>query len=77
MDFRSMLMPVPLTSPFSMKGYHVWCPTMARTSDGRCHLLFSRWPFETGHHAWATDSEIAYATAEHPLGPYTFQKVIL
>ncbi|MBD0379740.1 glycoside hydrolase family protein [Paenibacillus sedimenti] len=77
LDFHQWMNPVPRTATFSMPGYHVWCGTMSKTEDGVCHLLFSRWPEETGHNGWVTHSEIAYATADHPLGPYSFQGVIL
>ncbi len=45
--------------------------------DGVCHMLFSRWPRRLGFGAWATHSEVAYATAEKPEGPYTFRSVAL
>lgn len=60
-----------------MSGWLVWCGTAVRTSDGLYHMLFSRWPERLGHDAWVTHSEIAYATATNPIGPYTFQRVVL
>ncbi len=77
MDFAQLLRPVPRRSVFEMEGWLVWCGTMVRTPDGVCHLLFARWPRELGHSAWVTHSEIAHATSVDPLGPYTFQSVIL
>jgi predicted GH43/DUF377 family glycosyl hydrolase len=50
---------------------------MTRTADGACHLYYSRWPRDKGHNAWVTHSEVAYATAPGPLGPYTHQGVAL
>jgi len=48
---------------------------MVRTDDGICHLFYARWPkpFER----WIDRSEVAYATADHPLGPYIFKSVVL
>jgi hypothetical protein len=45
---------------------------MVRTADGVCHFLVARWRVEYGFSAWATHSEIGYATASEPTGPYTF-----
>lgn len=50
---------------------------MVRGVDERCHLLYARWPRALGHAAWVTDSEIAYATAVDPLGPYEHQGIAL
>ena len=72
-----MIRPVPLRARFELPDYYVWCGTLARAGDGAFHLLFSRWPRELGHNAWVTHSEIAYATARDPLGPYQFQGVVL
>lgn len=62
---------------FSLPEHMVWCASMARTDDGVCHLYFSRWPRAFGHSAWVTHSEIAYATAERPEGPYRYRGVAL
>jgi hypothetical protein len=77
MDFQQLMQPVPRTAMFEMEGYHVWCSTVVQTPDGQCHMLFSRWKQELGHHAWVTHSEVGYATADHPMGPFTFQHVVL
>jgi len=50
---------------------------MVRTGDGICHLFYSRWSKEFEFKDWIFRSEIAYATANQPDGPYTFQKVAL
>jgi hypothetical protein len=50
---------------------------MVRTTDGVCHMAVARWPREAGFNAWATHSEIAYATAADPLGPYTMHHTLL
>ena len=72
-----MIQPVPLTAKFEDPGYIVWCGTMLRDEQGKCHLFYSRWPRALGHYAWVTHSEVAHAVADHPLGPYKFVSVAL
>lgn len=72
--FSDLLMPVPRTAQLSNEDYRVWGASMIRTDDGVCHLFYSRWPKE---HQWVTHSEIAYAVADNPLGPYSHVDVAL
>jgi hypothetical protein len=76
-ELRRRLRPIEPRSLFMMDDWCVWCGTATITPDGVSHLLFSRWPRARGHAAWVTHSEIAYATATDPTGPYTFQHVAL
>ncbi len=71
------ILPVQKKSQFHMEGYCVWGGSMSRTSDGRCHLLFSCWPEREGFEAWVLSSQIGYAVADDPLGPYEFQGLAL
>ncbi|MEM6393274.1 MAG: glycoside hydrolase family protein [Planctomycetota bacterium] len=71
------LLPVPRHAQFSDPDFYIWGASMTRTPDGTCHLLYARWPRSAGHDAWVTESEIAHATADDPLGPYTHQSVVL
>ncbi len=77
LDFSRLLKPVQARSVLKSAEWFIWCSTMVRTRDGTCHLFFSRWPKKEGFNAWVTHSEVAYATAKDPLGPYVFQKVAL
>lgn len=77
LDFKSMISPVPATAKFVDKNFYIWGGSMVRDTDGKCHLLYSRWPRELGHNAWVTHSEIAHAVAENPLGPYQHFDVAL
>jgi len=72
-----MIRPAPRAARFAMRRWLVWGGSMARTPDGTCHLLFSRWPRTLGHRGWCTHSQIAHATAAHPLGPYRFRGIAL
>jgi hypothetical protein len=76
-SLRARLQPLQRHSVFGDPDWLIWCGTAARTSDGQCHLLYSRWPKSLGHGAWVTHSEIAYATAPTLLGPWTHQHVAL
>ena len=71
------LYPIQRQSKFMLDEFLVWCGSMVRTPDGRCHLFFSRWPRSEGFEAWVTHSEIGYAVADDPLGPYRFECVTL
>lgn len=64
------LLPAPPRALFRDPDYYIWCGSMVRTDDGKCHLFYSRWPRKLGHYAWVTHSEIAHAVADSPLGPY-------
>ncbi|NQU44567.1 sucrase [bacterium] len=77
LEFSKLVQPVRRESVFKMDGWIIWGASMARTDDGVCHLLVARWPKDKGHNAWVTHSDIIHATADNPLGPYTFQGVAL
>ncbi|OAM91798.1 sucrase [Termitidicoccus mucosus] len=76
-DLARWIQPVPDHAVFREPGWFVWCGTMVRGADGRCHLYYSRWRREEGFYAWVTHSEIAHAVADHPLGPYRHADVAL
>jgi hypothetical protein len=76
-DLGAMLQPVPKHSILEHEDYWVWGASMVRTQDGTCHLFYSRWSKEFEFKDWIYQSEIAYATAAQPDGPYTFQRVVL
>ncbi|WP_168565474.1 glycoside hydrolase family protein [Crateriforma spongiae] len=77
MNLHAMLGPVPASAKFIDEGYYIWGGSMVRDADGKCHLLYSRWPRDLKHGAWVTHSEIAHAVADHPLGPYRHVDVAL
>ncbi|OCT13092.1 hypothetical protein A8709_20290 [Paenibacillus pectinilyticus] len=70
MNFQERLRPVPAQAKFELAGWHVWCGSMTRDEEGTYYLFYSRWPERAGFDAWVTHSEIAYAVADHPLGPF-------
>lgn len=77
LDFTSLIQPVPLGARLEDPEYYIWCSSMVRDEEGVCHLYYSRWPRELGHYAWVTHSEIAYAVADDPIGPYRHVEVVL
>ena len=69
--------PIRKHSMLRLDDFFVWGGSMTRVDNGKCHIFFSLWHRAKGFDAWVTDSKIAYATADTPLGPYKFKKIIL
>ncbi|MFV0346683.1 MAG: glycoside hydrolase family protein [Bacteroidales bacterium] len=76
-DFGKMIQATPRHSVLESDEYWIWGASMVQTDDGICHLFYSRWPKSGPFSDWLFHSEIAYATAKNPDGPYSFQKVII
>jgi hypothetical protein len=78
MAFIERLLPAPVNGGFGLNDYWVWCGSVIRGDDGRCHMFASRWsqryPFFEGY---VIESEIVRAEADTPEGPYTFHEVVL
>ena len=80
LDLGAMVQPVPLSAKFTDPNYHIWCGSCVKGPDGKYHLFYSRWPknnpngFAPG---WAIWSEVAYAVADDPGGPFTHVNVAL
>jgi hypothetical protein len=71
LDLGSRVEPLPAVNRFGEKGFFVWCGAPVKGPDGRYHLFYSRWPVKVGFApGWAIHSEIAYAVADAPAGPY-------
>ncbi|MDD4869438.1 MAG: glycoside hydrolase family protein [Kiritimatiellae bacterium] len=77
LDIGTMIQPVPVKAKFCDPEYDIWCGSMVRSDDGKCHLYYSRWPRKLGHQAWVTHSEVAHAVADNPFGPYKHVDVAL
>lgn len=72
---RETFQPVTRDCVFSEDGYYVWCSSLFRHGDAY-YLAYSRWKRELGFEAWVTDSEIALAKSDSPLGKFTYVKTI-
>ena len=57
--------------------WNIWCGSVVEGYDGKYHLFYSRWPKTSGHESWISHSEIAYAVANQPEGPYETVNVAL
>jgi hypothetical protein len=80
LDLGAMVRPVPAESKFAVDGFFVWCGAPVKGTDGKYHLFYSRWPVANPNGfapGWAICSEIAYAVADRPLGPYRHVNVAL
>jgi len=78
LDLGARVQPVPPAAHFSHPDWHIWCGAPIQGDDGKFHLLYSRWPVAVGFApGWAIHSEIAYAVADQPLGPYRHVNVAL
>lgn len=72
------LLPAPIGGGFRMEGYWVWCGSVIRGEDGRCHMFASRWPKAYAMHpGWIFKSEVVRASSDRPEGPYEFEEVVL
>lgn len=69
-------LPIQRDHCFREEGWHVWCASVVRDSNGLYHLFYSRWPKSTGYDAWVTHSEIARATSDSMEGPFKHESVV-
>lgn len=67
----------PKEGAFRMDDWIVWGGSVIKADDGKYYMFASRWPKKLTMNAWVTNSEIVLAVSDKPLGPYTFEKVIL
>ncbi len=76
--FIDRLLPAPRDGGFWMDDYWVWCGSVIQGEGGRYHMFASRWPktypFFDGYRV---ASEVVRAVAETPVGPYTFEEIVL
>lgn len=76
--FSTLLRPAPRAGGLAMEDYWVWCGSVVRGEDGRCHMFASRWPraypFFDGYR---THSEIIRAVADEPTGPFRYEQTVL
>jgi hypothetical protein len=76
--FQRRLGLVSATGGFRMDGWWIWCGSAIRGDDGRYHLFAARWPHELKFlPAYQSYSEIVRASADTPVGPFTFEEVVL
>jgi beta-xylosidase len=76
-DFNKLILPVSRKSILEEANNVVWCGTIQKGPEGRFWMLYSRWPKSAGHNAWVTQSEVAVASSESPLGPWRYETLAL
>ena len=68
---------VPVISGFRMASYHVWGSQVVLDA-GTYHMAASIYPADLDFdQSWLYTAQIAHATSATPLGPYSFQSIIL
>lgn len=77
LDLGAMVQPVPVHSVLKHADFYIWGASMVKGDNGRYHLYYSRWPRSEKFSGWLDHSEIAYATADSPGGPYQHERVLL
>ena len=76
-SIRSRIQAVPKESGFRMDGYWVWGGSMIK-ADGKYHLFAARWvKGEKFPENYRNNSEIVRAISDNPLGPFTFEELII
>ncbi|MEI6142067.1 MAG: glycoside hydrolase family protein [Mariniphaga sp.] len=76
-SFIDRLLPAPVGGGYSMEDYWIWGSSVIRGEDGRYHMFADRWSKKLGFGNWVTNSEVVRAVADTPVGPYTFEEVVL
>lgn len=75
--FLTRLQPISVNSGFKMDGYWVWCSSVIKVGN-KYHMFASRWPKKNKFpDDYFIESEIVRATADSPMGPYTFQEIVI
>lgn len=76
-SFIARFQPISANSGFKMDDYWVWCGSVIKV-ENTYHMFASRWPKKNKFpDDYFVESEIVRATSSSPMGPYTFQKVII
>ncbi len=77
-DFSRLIQPVPKHALLEHDDWFTWGASVLRGEDGRYHMFYCRWskkfPFSDG---WVIDSEICYAVADKPDGPFRHVRTML
>lgn len=76
-SFRERLQPIPVESRFRMDGYWGWGGSAIRVGP-EYHLFASRWPKKSKFpDDYVNESKNIRAVSRSPMGPYTFQEVVI
>jgi hypothetical protein len=75
--FIDRLLPAPKNGGFRDDRYWIWGSSVIKGEDGKYHMFASRWSKDVGFGNWVSNSEVVRAVSDTPLGPYSFQEVVL
>lgn len=75
--FIDRILPAPKNGGFQDPDYWIWGSSVIKGEDGKYHMFASRWSKEVSFGCWVTNSEVVRAVSNTPVGPYTFQEVVL
>jgi predicted GH43/DUF377 family glycosyl hydrolase len=75
--FIDRILPAPKNGGFSDPNYWIWGSSVIKGEDGKYHMFASRWSKKVDFGNWVTNSEIAHAISDTPVGPYEFYEVVL
>lgn len=76
-SFITHFHPISANSGFKMDGYWVWGGSVIKVGSSY-HMFASRWPKKNKFpDDYFKESEIVRAISESPMGPYTFQEVVI
>lgn len=62
---------------FKTEGYYNWCSSIIKGDDDQYHMFYSRWQKKYKFTGWLTHSEVAYAVADSPTGPWKYKETVL
>ena len=68
--------PLSIEGSFKMKDHIVWGGSVVQ-HDGKYYMFVSIYPDSIGRGSWVANSRVALAIADHPEGPYQFEKIVL
>lgn len=75
--FIDRLLPAPKHGGFRDDNYWIWGSSVIKGEDGKYHMFASRWSKDVGFGNWVSNSEVVRAVSNTPVGPYTFEEVVL
>ena len=75
--FIDRIQPAPKESGFRDDDYWIWGSSVIKGEDGKYHMFASRWSKDFPFRNWVSNSEVVRAVADNPLGPYSFEEVVL
>lgn len=90
LDLGAAIQPIGACGIFQNDAWFTWGASVVRGKDGKYHMFYARWPHGRtgrgddklerifdGMRGWLKYSEIAYAVADKPWGPFRHVRTVL